>query len=171
VFDAQLLQMMIDFHACSWPRPELNAEDASLAKYFDAMNDQPLQPVLAALEQKHAPALGRNQAPALRNMQPSLTPEAAGIAAVAAANGAAHSAADGPASGAQPAAGLNNQQHTTEEADASGHAVAVAVDALSSSSGDASRRPQMRPPIITFSHFLPHQVSSAGGAWVARQAL
>ena len=41
--------MMMDFHACSWPEPRLNAQDTSLAKYFDALNDEPLQPVFDAL--------------------------------------------------------------------------------------------------------------------------
>ena len=40
---------MMDFHACSWPEPRLNAQDTSLAEYFDAMNDEPLQPVFDAL--------------------------------------------------------------------------------------------------------------------------
>ncbi len=40
---------MMDFHACSWPEPRLNARDTSLAQYFDAMNDEPLQPVFDAL--------------------------------------------------------------------------------------------------------------------------
>ena len=41
--------MMMDFHACSWPEPRLNAHDTSLAQYFDAMNDEALQPVFDAL--------------------------------------------------------------------------------------------------------------------------
>ena len=41
--------MMMDFHACSWPESRLNAHDASLAEYFDAMNDEPLQLVFDAL--------------------------------------------------------------------------------------------------------------------------
>jgi len=41
--------MMMDFHACSWPEPRLNAQDTSLAEFFDAMNDEPLQPVFDAL--------------------------------------------------------------------------------------------------------------------------
>ena len=40
---------MMDFHACSWPEPRLNAQDTSLAQYFDAMNDEPLQPVFDTL--------------------------------------------------------------------------------------------------------------------------
>lgn len=44
-------KMMTDFHVCTWPDPGLNAHDTSLAEYFDAMNDEPLQPVLAALQQ------------------------------------------------------------------------------------------------------------------------
>ena len=43
------LQMMMDFHACSWPEPRLNAQDTSLAEFFDAMNDEPLQRVFDAL--------------------------------------------------------------------------------------------------------------------------
>jgi len=41
--------MMMDFHACSWPEPRLNAQDTSLAEFFDAMNDELLQPFFDAL--------------------------------------------------------------------------------------------------------------------------
>jgi hypothetical protein len=157
-------QMMVDFHACSWPRPELNAEDTSLAEYFDAMNDEPLRPVLAALQQQHSQALGRKQSPGQQGTQPP----AADAAADGAANGTAHSpangAASGPASDAQPAADFSRQQQPAGAAVASGHATTAAVDACPDSSGGASSETlQTRPPIITFSHYLPHQVSLSGG--------
>jgi hypothetical protein len=151
--------MMVDFHACSWPRPELNAEDTSLADYFDAMNDEPLRPVLAALQQKHTPTLGRKQSPGQQRTQPS----AADAAADGAANGTARSTADGaaggPGSDAQPAVNLGSQGQQAGAAAANGHAATAAVDACPDSSGGASSGPQTRPPIITFSHYLPHQVS------------
>jgi hypothetical protein len=156
-------QMMVDFHACSWPRPELNAEDASLAEYFDAMNDEPLRPVLAALQQKHAPALGRKSSPGAQRTQPSATPEPANASAGGAANDTAHSTADGAAGGpgndAQPAADLGSERRQAGAAAADGHAATAAADACPDSGGGASDGPQTRPPIITFSHYLPHQVS------------
>ena len=33
---------MVDFHACTWPSPELNAKDTSLAEYFDRLNEPQL---------------------------------------------------------------------------------------------------------------------------------
>ena len=41
---------MMDFHACRWPEPQLNALDDSLAQYFDKMNDGPLSPVCQSLD-------------------------------------------------------------------------------------------------------------------------
>ena len=155
--------MMVDFHACSWPRPELNAEDASLAEYFDAMNDEPLRPVLAALQQKHSPTLGQKQSPGQQRTQPAGTPEPADAAADGAASGTAHSAANGaaggPGSDAQPAADFSRQRQPAGAAAANGNAATAAVDACPDSSGAASDGPQTRPPVITFSHYLPHQVS------------
>ena len=40
----------MDFHACRWPEPQLNALDDSLAHYFDKMNDKPLSPVFISLD-------------------------------------------------------------------------------------------------------------------------
>ena len=42
------MQMMTDFHACSWPEP-LNATDTSLAACFDKMNDEPVTDAVAAI--------------------------------------------------------------------------------------------------------------------------
>lgn len=50
------VQLMMDFHACRWPAPHLNALDESLAQYFDEMNDGPLSSVLDLLDQSS----GRN---------------------------------------------------------------------------------------------------------------
>lgn len=151
--------MMVDFHACSWPRPELNAEDASLAEYFDAMNDEPLRPVLAALQQKHSPTLGRKQSPGPQRTQPSEADAAADGAADGTAHSTADDAASGPASDAQSAADFSRQQQLAGAAPADGHAATAAVNAYPDSSGGAIDGPQTRPPIITFSHYLPHQVS------------
>ena len=159
--------MMVDFHACSWPRPELNAEDMSLAEYFDAMNDEPLRPVLAALQQEHGPTLGRKQSAGPQHTQPSAANAAADAAADSAANGTvrstANGAASGPGSDAQPAADPSSQRQPAEAAAADGRAATAAVDARPNSGGGAIGGPQNRPPVITFSHYLPHQVSF--GAW------
>lgn len=43
------MQMMTDFHACSWPEP-LNAMDTSLAAHFDQMNDEPVSDIVTAVQ-------------------------------------------------------------------------------------------------------------------------
>lgn len=128
-------QMMVDFHACRWPRPELNADDVSLAEFFDAMNDEPLQPLLAVLQQSQQPA------------------------AAGAANGTVNGAASAQPGGSSQPLGSNCSNDGGEQCAATnGHAVAAAVDACSSGSGTSDGAVQ-RPPVLTFSHYLPYQVN------------
>jgi len=120
--------MMVDFHACRWPRPELSAADISLANYFDAMNDEPLAPVLAALEQKEQ----RQQQRQRQQQQASET-------------GAADSSGDDSSPG--------SIRSTAEGGRVAGNS--AAADGGGGGGGGGGGR---RPPIITFSHFLPWQV-------------
>lgn len=46
----RIMQMMTDFHACTWPNG-LNAMDTSLAAHFDAMNDEAVADVVVAVAQ------------------------------------------------------------------------------------------------------------------------
>ena len=57
-----VLQLMMDYHACCWPEPRLNAMDDSLAQYFDQMNEGPLSGVRDALD-RCAARSGGAQAP------------------------------------------------------------------------------------------------------------
>lgn len=147
--------MMVDFHVCSWPRPELNADDTSLAEYFDAMNDEPLQLLLAALQHRQQPAASKSA---------DNTPD--GMANGTAVDGAANCAASGTAATQPEGRSLPTSDHGSDGSGSQaelpvatdGCAFAAAVDAFDSSGGGGNDGIEQRPPVITFSHFLPFQV-------------
>lgn len=47
------LQIMVDFHACSWP-DEMDATSTSLAAHFDQMNNEPVVDVMSACNNHEA---------------------------------------------------------------------------------------------------------------------
>ena len=191
--------MMVDFHACSWPRPDLNADDTSLALYFDAMNEAPLEPLLSHLRQNlggssscagTSPANTRpsTQQPALQQQQqqqqrqrqrqrqqqeePEQTeqPEALQrhlqrMQLQASGQDDGRSASEDKQFGAG-AASVSREQPDTSSSSSAGDRVGSPGLGTSSCrsgghqavAGGVVEAPQLRPPLITFSHFLPHQV-------------
>lgn len=164
---------MVDFHACSWPHAHLNAEDDSLAQYFDALNDAPIQPLMIHLQQCHQPTHCCSTIAASDQQQ--LPPS--GERDTDAQCAQAHPAADQLEDRAHvDGGGRRHTLHTFLQA-ADEEAVVcddsatcrntcsdphpVDADAVPHDQSQPRHATERRLPIITFSHFLPLQVGLA----------
>lgn len=171
---------MVDFHACTWPRPDLNADDTSLALYFDAMNDEPLWPLLSdlslpsqlgkAITDGSAEHLGIEQQSQQQQQQSRQEEQVFNqlLQQMKFVDANRDSISGRSPPGPQQRSPRSLDVGRTERSPSNCAGSSAADGRADPSSGSqapksGSQDPKMaeRPPVITFSHYLPYQVTHA----------
>lgn len=159
--------MIVDFHAC-WPHAHLNAEDDSIARYFDTLNDTPIQPLMTHLRQCQQPtrdcstsADSEQQEQLLHSgtlgtdaqrAQPHLPEDHVKVSSHANVGESGHTLLQAT----DERAALCHESATCSNTCSDPHL--IGADAVPRGQSQPRHATERRLPIISFSHFLPLQV-------------